>query len=90
MKTTVQHITKSTHWLTAHPNMKLFISHCGLLSSTESMCHGKPILGLPVMADQPKNARRLVNKGVARSIVWEEMTETMLVEAIEEILHNPR
>ncbi|XP_059608127.1 UDP-glucosyltransferase 2-like [Phlebotomus argentipes] len=35
-----------------HPNTKLFMSHCGLLSSLESTWHGVPILAVPVFLDQ--------------------------------------
>lgn len=36
----------------AHTNTKLFMSHCGLLSSLESTWHGVPILGVPIFLDQ--------------------------------------
>lgn len=32
--------------LLAHPNVKFFISHGGLLSTTETVYHGKPIIGM--------------------------------------------
>lgn len=38
----------------AHPNTKLFMSHCGLLSSQEALWYGVPVLGFPVFADQPQ------------------------------------
>lgn len=38
----------------AHPNTKLFISHCGLLSTQEALWYGVPVLGFPVFADQPQ------------------------------------
>lgn len=38
----------------AHPNTKLFMSHCGLLSTQESLWYGVPVLAFPVFADQPQ------------------------------------
>jgi len=36
----------------AHPNVKLFVTHGGLLSCTESVLRGKPIVGIPIFGDQ--------------------------------------
>lgn len=38
----------------AQPNIKLFISHCGLMSTQESLWHGKPIVGIPLYGDQQR------------------------------------
>lgn len=74
----------------AHPNVKLFISHCGLLSTQEAIYHGKPVLGLPVYGDQPRNALQLQDKGMGRALVWEDLTEDLLQETIEDLIENPR
>lgn len=44
----------------AHPNVKLFITHGGLLSTTEAIIHGKPIVGIPIFADQMVNVKSLL------------------------------
>lgn len=36
----------------AHKNVKLFVTHGGLLSCTESILRGKPIVGIPIFGDQ--------------------------------------
>lgn len=39
----------------AHDNVKLFVTHGGLLSCTESILRGKPIVGIPIFGDQMVN-----------------------------------
>jgi glucuronosyltransferase len=36
----------------AHDNVKLFVTHGGLLSCIESIYRGKPVVGIPVFGDQ--------------------------------------
>jgi UDP:flavonoid glycosyltransferase YjiC (YdhE family) len=38
----------------AHSGIKLFISHCGLMSTQESLWHGKPLIGVPLYGDQQR------------------------------------
>ena len=45
------------------PAVQLFVSHCGLNSSSECLYHGKPILALPFFGDQHYNAARLDDIG---------------------------
>jgi hypothetical protein len=40
-----------------HPNVKLFITHGGLLSTTEAAYAAVPVLGIPVFGDQKVNMR---------------------------------
>ncbi|KAK8724674.1 hypothetical protein OTU49_011203, partial [Cherax quadricarinatus] len=39
----------------AHNNVKVFITHGGLLSMQEAIYHATPLLALPLFGDQPKN-----------------------------------
>ncbi|XP_060527644.1 UDP-glycosyltransferase UGT5-like isoform X2 [Cylas formicarius] len=74
----------------AHPNIKLFITHCGLLSTTETVYHGVPILGFPIFGDQQLNAARATTLGVGKFIDFSKINENNLEQAIDEILDNPK
>lgn len=39
----------------AHPKVKAYVSHGGLLSTTEAVYHGVPIVGMPIFGDQRMN-----------------------------------
>ncbi|KAG8370038.1 hypothetical protein BUALT_Bualt14G0076100 [Buddleja alternifolia] len=47
-----------------HSSIGGFVSHCGWSSVMESMYFGVPIIGMPIKADQPINARMVVEAGV--------------------------
>lgn len=74
----------------AHPNIKAFITHGGLLSSTESIYHGVPIIGIPVFGDQFLNMARAVNNGYGLSISYPNLTESSLSWALHELLSNTK
>ena len=72
----------------AHPNIKVFVSHCGNSGQFEALYHGVPILGLPVFGDQPYNAARIQAKGFGISLNIVDFTQDDLDEAISELLHT--
>ncbi|XP_069996425.1 UDP-glycosyltransferase UGT5 [Penaeus vannamei] len=73
-----------------HPNVRLFISHGGLLSTQESLYHGTPVVALPVFVDQPKNAMAIQKHGVGIALVWEELSVDLIVNSIQEVMNNPK
>lgn len=74
----------------AHPNVKIFISHCGLGGVTEGKHHGVPIIGLPVYGDQDKNADNVVEEGWGIRLDIMALTENALKDAINNILTVPK
>ncbi|XP_050559578.1 UDP-glycosyltransferase UGT5-like [Spodoptera frugiperda] len=48
-----------------HKNIRLFITHGGLLSTLEAVYAGVPLLAIPVFGDQPSNAERAELAGYA-------------------------
>jgi UDP:flavonoid glycosyltransferase YjiC (YdhE family) len=74
----------------AHPNVKAFISHGGLLSTMESMYHAVPMVGIPVFGDQKMNMANAESKGYAVVVPYRNITAENLSEALKEILNNPR
>ncbi|XP_053666700.1 UDP-glucosyltransferase 2-like [Anopheles marshallii] len=76
--------------LLAHPNMKAFITHAGLLSTHEATWYGVPIVGIPFIADQHRNLERCVRSGIARRVTFQTMTTEQLRDAIRVVLEDPK
>ncbi|KAM3962076.1 UDP-glucosyltransferase 2-like [Aphomia sociella] len=74
----------------AHPNCLFFISHGGLLSSTEAIHFGVPIIGIPIYFDQFVNVNRAVVKGYAISVPLSFNLPNDLKAAIRTMLSEPR
>ncbi|KAK9891158.1 hypothetical protein WA026_013475 [Henosepilachna vigintioctopunctata] len=73
-----------------HRNLKLFISHGGMLSTIEAMYHAVPVLGIPIYGDQRLNIPSAVKKGYALQLNLEDLNEETLYTYIEEIMTNPK
>ncbi|TXG47996.1 hypothetical protein EZV62_027290 [Acer yangbiense] len=77
-----------------HQSIQGFLSHCGWNSVMESICAGVPILAWPMMAEQPLNARMVVEEikvglrvetcnGSVRGFVKKEGLEKMVKELMD-------
>lgn len=73
-----------------HKNIKLFITHGGHGSTTEAIYHGVPLVGIPMIGDQPSNMLKAVKKGFAISLDFNTLTEEILLDAINKAISNPR
>uniref|UniRef100_A0A7S3GFJ6 Uncharacterized protein n=1 Tax=Palpitomonas bilix TaxID=652834 RepID=A0A7S3GFJ6_9EUKA len=70
-----------------HPNIELFVSHCGFNSLMESLYRGVPMVCAPGFSDQPSNAARLAHTGAGLKISLEDPSfAAVLTEAVQRIL----
>ena len=74
----------------AHRNVKLFLTHGGLLGTTEALVEGVPVLGFPIFGDQKMNMAKAVSKGYGLSIDLADVTEENISSSLHEILSNPK
>uniref|UniRef100_W8C4F8 UDP-glucuronosyltransferase 2B10 n=1 Tax=Ceratitis capitata TaxID=7213 RepID=W8C4F8_CERCA len=72
----------------AHPKVKFFITHGGLLSTTESIYHGKPFVGIPIFGDQFLNMNRAEASGYGIRVDYTNLTRESFKSAIERMLSN--
>jgi len=75
--------------LIQHPKVKVVLTHCGWGGVSEVIGAGKPIVGVPFMADQPRNAEQLVHLGVGLSLNVNKFTSIQVRSAVTEVLTNP-
>ncbi|CAL8089908.1 unnamed protein product [Orchesella dallaii] len=76
--------------LLGHKDIKMFITHCGGGSTEESIYHGVPLVGFPMLGDQLLNAELAKKHGFIVDLDWNDATEEQLMDAIQEILNNPK
>lgn len=69
--------------------MRLFVSHCGLLSTQEAIYRKVPILALPVFLDQIDNAVTLVRLNLTINLNVFTLKADDLRDGIKEVLSNP-
>ncbi|XP_022815397.1 UDP-glucuronosyltransferase 2B10-like [Spodoptera litura] len=74
----------------AHPNVKMFITHGGQLSSLEAIHFGKPVIGIPVFFDQFTNIHKAGQNGYALRVPLSQNLPKDLKPAINMMLTDDR
>ncbi|KAG5883245.1 hypothetical protein JTB14_000034 [Gonioctena quinquepunctata] len=74
----------------AHPNVKVFMTHGGLLSSIEAIYHGVPMLAIPIFGDQNANSNFAKQLGYGLKLPFSDISEEKLASLLEEIINNPK
>ncbi|XP_049297583.1 UDP-glycosyltransferase UGT5-like [Anopheles funestus] len=72
----------------AHPNVKAFISHCGLMSTQEATYHAVPMVGIPIYVDQHLNLHRTIQAGAGVRLDLVSLSTAGIVAALKEVLEN--
>ena len=76
--------------LLGHPNLKLFISHCGMNSYIEAVYQGVPVLGFPFALDQYSNGALIKAKGFGEILQINDFTSDQLYATINKLLNDKR
>ncbi|KAI6218188.1 Glucuronosyltransferase [Aphelenchoides fujianensis] len=75
--------------LLKHQKVRVFISHMGLNSYIEASMAGKPLIGIPVFADQQYNTGCAMRNGVAVFVDKTEITAARMIDALHQVLDDP-
>ncbi|XP_022607900.1 UDP-glucuronosyltransferase 2C1-like isoform X2 [Seriola dumerili] len=72
-----------------HPKTRAFVAHGGTNGMYESIYHGVPVVGLPLLFDQFDNLHRLKVRGAAQTVEVNSVTKEDFLEALKDILDTP-
>ncbi|XP_026734627.1 UDP-glucuronosyltransferase 2B31-like [Trichoplusia ni] len=72
----------------AHPNVKVFISHGGLIGTQEATYNGVPLIGIPIYGDQFNNLLQAQSFGYAKILQYNDINEENLYKLLHEVLTN--
>uniref|UniRef100_A0A3P8TXX0 UDP-glucuronosyltransferase n=1 Tax=Amphiprion percula TaxID=161767 RepID=A0A3P8TXX0_AMPPE len=75
--------------LLGHPKTRVFVAHGGTNGMQEAIYHGVPLVGLPLMFDQPDNFFRMKARGVAKVLDFATVNRDNFREALKEVLYEP-
>lgn len=78
----------STLAVFSHPNVHVFVSHCGGNSVHESLYFGTPIVGIPIFADQEDYAYRIQDASVGVRLDKTSFTADELRNAVFHVIHS--
>ncbi|KAH8412371.1 hypothetical protein KR009_001525 [Drosophila setifemur] len=70
----------------SHPNLRVFLSHGGLMGTTEAVHCGVPIVGMPMYGDQSLNIEALVQRGMALRLEFKKLEENYIYETLTRAL----
>ncbi|XP_054767342.2 UDP-glucuronosyltransferase 2A2-like [Lytechinus pictus] len=75
--------------LLGHPKTRAILYHGGNNGFLEALYHGKPIIVMPLQADQHDVAARVIANGLGNRIDKDRLTEDYIYQQVSEVLVNP-
>ena len=76
--------------LVAHPKIRAFINHAGLLSIQEAITYAVPLIVMPIYIDQNYNAEKVARQGYGIRLEFTKLKKEGLNDAISNILNEPK
>lgn len=73
-----------------HPNIKLFVTHGGLMGTQEAIYCGVPRVGIPIFADQELNIQQSEAMGLAVKVLYKDIAKETILRAAELLLGDPK
>ncbi|XP_054259219.1 UDP-glycosyltransferase UGT5-like isoform X1 [Macrosteles quadrilineatus] len=86
---------KLSRWLPqrdilAHAKVRAFMGHGGMLSTSEALHCGVPMVLIPMFGDQPNNVAHLAQAGVAIPLSYDNLSKETVLQALQSVLNDPR
>lgn len=75
--------------IVAHKNVKLFMTHGGLLSYQEAIHYKVPLVGSPFYGDQFVNVNRMIDLQIGKRLDFYSLDEETATSVIKEVVENP-
>ncbi|KAF7642776.1 hypothetical protein LDENG_00250910 [Lucifuga dentata] len=75
--------------LLGHPKTRMLVTHGGTNGIQEAICHGVPLVGLPLIFDQKENLFRMKVRGVAKVLDIATLNKDIFLEALKDVLYDP-
>lgn len=71
-----------------HPKVKLYITNGEVLSIIDAIYYAKPVLGIPMFADQHSNINNAIKSGYGLGLTLKQLNESKLKQYVLELLNN--
>jgi glucuronosyltransferase len=76
--------------LAGHRNVKVFLTHGGLMGTIEAVHSGVPMVGIPLFGDQEVNIGSYVSQGFAVKLHFNSISKESVLKALKAVLYQPR